>query len=65
MAIHEIGAIDRQAREAIYGFISNHNSQASKVNIWMPVNSGLASMLPDPRETEVKVHAGYMLGSWT
>lgn len=61
MNIHEIGAIDRQALEAIYGFISNHDSQAGKVILWTPVDSGLASLLPDPRETEVKIHAGYML----
>jgi predicted acetyltransferase len=61
LVIHEIGATDRQAREAIYGFISNHDSQATKVVMWMPVDSGLAALLPDPREAEVKVHAGYML----
>lgn len=61
LVIHEIGAIDRQAREAIYGFISNHDSQASKVIMWMPVDSAFAALLPDPREAEVKVHAGYML----
>jgi predicted acetyltransferase len=61
MVIHEIGAVDRQAREAIYGFIGNHDSQATKVVIWLPVDSGFAALLPDPREAEVKVHAGYML----
>jgi predicted acetyltransferase len=61
LAIHEMMAVDRQAWEAIYGFIYNHDSQASKVTLWEPVDSGFASRLPDPREAEVKVHPGYML----
>ncbi|HKP52540.1 MAG TPA: GNAT family N-acetyltransferase [Chloroflexia bacterium] len=61
LAIHEMMAVDHQAWEAIYGFIYNHDSQASKVTFWMPVDAAFASRLPDPREAEVKVHSGYML----
>lgn len=61
MAIHEMQAADREAQEAIYGFIYNHDSQAQKATFWTPIDSAFASQLPDPREAEVKVHAGYML----
>lgn len=61
MDIHEMMAVDRQAWEAIYGFIYNHDSQASKITFWTSLDAGFASRLPDPREAEVKVHAGYML----
>ncbi|HEX8221262.1 MAG TPA: GNAT family N-acetyltransferase [Chloroflexia bacterium] len=61
MVIHDMQAIDREAQEAIYGFIYNHDSQAQKVSVWQPVDAGIASQLPDPREAEVKVHPGYML----
>jgi predicted acetyltransferase len=61
MVIHEMRAVDRAAQEAIYGFIYNHDSQAQKASFWEPVDAGIASQLPDPREAEVKVHPGYML----
>src|SRR4029078_6743823 len=61
MEIHEIRALDRQAYNAIYGFIYNHDSQASKVTLWDAVDSAFASQFPDPREAEVRVPPGYML----
>jgi predicted acetyltransferase len=61
MAIHEMQAIDREAQEAIYGFIYNHDSQAQKASFWAPIDAAIASQFPDPREAEVKVDAGYML----
>ncbi len=61
MAIHDMQGIDREAEEAIYGFIYNHDSQAQKASFWAPIDAAFASQLPDPREAEVKVHAGYML----
>lgn len=61
LAIHEMMWVDRAAEEAIYGFIYNHDSQAAKASFWTSVDAGIAAQLPDPREAEVKVHAGYML----
>ena len=61
MEIHDMQALDREAQEAIYGFIYNHDSQAQKVSFWAPVDAAFASQIPDPREAEVKVHPGYML----
>jgi predicted acetyltransferase len=61
MVIHEMVGVDREAREAIYGFIYNHDSQAEKAAFWTPVDAAFPSLLNDPREAEVKVHAGYML----
>ena len=59
--IHEMMAVDRQAWEAIYGFIFNHDSQVNKATFWLPVDAAFASLLPDPREADVKVRPGYML----
>ncbi|MDQ5825089.1 MAG: GNAT family N-acetyltransferase [Chloroflexota bacterium] len=61
LVIHEMQALDRSAREAIYGFIYNHDSQAQKAVFWAPIDEAFASQIPDPREAEVKVHSGYML----
>ena len=61
MVIHEMRGANRDAQEALYGFIYNHDSQAQKASFWTAVDEGFAAELPDPREAEVKVHAGYML----
>lgn len=61
LAIHEMGARDRAAWEAIYGFIYNHDSQAGAATFWLPVDAAFASQIPDPRAAEVRVHPGYML----
>lgn len=61
MHIHEIRALDSQTLDAIYGFIYNHDSQATKVVMWAAVDSGFHSVIADPREAEHQVHPGYML----
>ncbi|MEA2575379.1 MAG: hypothetical protein QOH93_2677 [Chloroflexia bacterium] len=61
MVIHEMRALDRPSQEALYGFIYNHDSQAQTASFWAPIDAQFAGQLPDPREAEVKVHAGYML----
>lgn len=61
MHIHEMRATDRAAEEALYGFIYNHDSQAQQVELWAPVDAAFPNQIPDPREAQVKVHAGYML----
>jgi predicted acetyltransferase len=61
VVVHEVMGADRQGTEALYGFLYNHDSQAEKVKLWTPVDAGLPNLLPDPREDEMRVHAGYML----
>jgi predicted acetyltransferase len=61
MGVREMFGRDRVAWEALFGFIFNHDSQASKVTFWQAVDVPLAMEFPDPREAEIKVRPGYML----
>ncbi|MCI3920380.1 GNAT family N-acetyltransferase [Paenibacillus sp. TRM 82003] len=49
LTVHELVALDEEARLALWGFLRNHDSMIDKATLHAPSDDALSFHLPDPR----------------
>lgn len=61
MRINELAAVDREARQRLYRFVADHDSQVARVRLYGPADARLLDEVDDPGEVEATVRAGPMV----
>lgn len=61
LVVHEMAAVDHEARRSCLGFLADHDSQVGRVQIRGPPDSVLLDVVADPEEVDTAIHAGAMV----
>jgi predicted acetyltransferase len=60
MVVRELGYIDSSAYRAVLEFCRYHDSQASEIEFYGPVDARLQDLVRDPRDVEIEIEPGAM-----
>lgn len=59
MEIHELIALDEEARRALWTFIAQHDSMLDKIKMYVPADDSLSFLVSDPRFKQ-EIHPYFM-----